>query len=104
MVTSGFEMVETVLKVEWKSVTTTSGALCVMMPGGLLMLMWPADSLDLHQQVHVYTYETTCASLIPRLLYTQEPGNEAIHVHANWSVQSKKLAKCQWCCNMQCKI
>ena len=54
-----------------------------MMPGGLLMLMWPADSLDLHQQVHVYTYETTCASLIPRLLYTQEPGNEAIHVHAN---------------------
>ena len=51
MVTSGCEVVQTVLKVEWKSASTISGALCVMMPGGLLMLMWPADSLDLQQQV-----------------------------------------------------
>ena len=41
------------MKVELRSVTTTSGALCVMMPGGLLMLMWPADSSDCHQQVDV---------------------------------------------------
>ena len=81
MVTSGFEMVETVLKVEWKSVTTTSGALCVMMPGGLLMLMWPADSLDLHQQV--YTYETLHVLASFPGSHPQEPGNEAIHVHAN---------------------
>ena len=43
------------LRVEWKSATTTSGALCVMTCGGLQMLMWPADNLDSLQQVHIVT-------------------------------------------------
>ena len=51
METSGFEVVQTVMKVEWKSATIMHGVLCVMTCGGLLMLMWPADNLDFHQQV-----------------------------------------------------
>ena len=43
------------LRVEWKSATTTSGALCVMTSGGLQMLMWPADNLDSLEQVHMVT-------------------------------------------------
>ena len=39
------------LKVEWKSVTVTSGAQCVMTRGGLQMHRWPADNLDSLQQV-----------------------------------------------------
>jgi len=53
MGTSGFEAVQTTMKVVLKSVTTMPGALCVMTPGVLLMLMWPADSLDSLQQVIV---------------------------------------------------
>jgi len=53
MVTSGFEAVQTTMKVVLKSVTTTPGALCVMMPGVLLMPMWPADSLGSLQQVQL---------------------------------------------------
>ena len=51
MVTSGFEVVQTLMKVEWKYATIMHGALCVMTCGGLLMLMWPADNLALLQQV-----------------------------------------------------
>ena len=39
------------MKVELRSVTTISGVLCVMTSGMVLMQMWPADSLDCHQQV-----------------------------------------------------
>ena len=53
MVTSDFEVVQTVMKVEWKSATIMHGALCVMTCGGLLMLMWSAESWDFYQQVHV---------------------------------------------------
>ena len=53
MVTSGFEVVQTTMKVVLKSVTTMPGALCVMTPGVLLMPMWPADSLDSLQQVAI---------------------------------------------------
>ena len=53
MVTSGFEVAQTVMKVGWKSATTTLGELSVMTPGVLLMQELPADNLDFHQQVHV---------------------------------------------------
>ena len=53
MVTSGFEVVQTVSKVEWKSATTMHGALCVMTPGAHLMQEWYADNLDMLQQVHI---------------------------------------------------
>ena len=43
-----------VLKAEWRCVATTSGALCVMTPGMLLMLMWPASSLVSLQLVRIY--------------------------------------------------
>ena len=46
METSGFEVVQTVTRVEWKSATIMHGALCVMTPGVLLMQELPADSLD----------------------------------------------------------
>ena len=49
METSGFEVVQTVMKVEWKSATIMHGALCVMIPGVHLMQEWFADSLDFHQ-------------------------------------------------------
>lgn len=44
--------------VEWRSVTTASGAQCVMMRGDLLMLKWLASSWDSLKQVllHVLTY------------------------------------------------
>ena len=51
MVTSDFRVEQTPVKVELRSVTTTSGVLCVMTSGGLLMQMWPADNWDCHQQV-----------------------------------------------------
>ena len=51
MVTSGFEVVQTFMKVEWKSATIMLGALSVMTPGVLLMQELYANSLDLHQQV-----------------------------------------------------
>jgi hypothetical protein len=38
----------------WRSVTTMSGAQCVMMHGVLLMLKWPADSWDSLPQVNKY--------------------------------------------------
>ena len=53
MVTSGFEVVQTLTKVEWKSATTMHGVLCVMTSGANLMQEWHADNLDLLQQVHM---------------------------------------------------
>ena len=56
---SEFEVVQTFMKVEWKSATTMHGALCVMTPGAHLMQEWYADNLDwLHQvymQLHVHS-------------------------------------------------
>ena len=52
-VTSGFEVVLTVTKVEWKSAITMHGVLCVMTPGAHLMQEWYADNLDLLHQVHM---------------------------------------------------
>ena len=66
MVTSGFEVVQTVSKVEWKSATPTHGALCVMTSGAHLMQEWYADNLDLLQQVHKQLYVSVsccCACL-----------------------------------------
>ena len=64
METSDSEVVQTGMKVEWKSATIMHGVQCVMMPGGLLMLVWPADSLDFHQQVnirlHFICFRMTC--------------------------------------------
>ena len=51
MVTSDFEVVQTVLKVEWKFATIMHGALCVMTSGVHLMQELHVDSLDFHQQV-----------------------------------------------------
>ena len=50
-VTSGFEVVQTAMKVAWKSATIMHGALCVMTPGVLLMQELHADSLGLYPQV-----------------------------------------------------
>ena len=46
METSGFKvvLVQTVLKVEWKSATTMHGGLCVMTPGTHLMQKLYADN------------------------------------------------------------
>ena len=52
METSGFEVVQTIMKVEWKSATIMHGALCVMTPGVLLMQTLHANSLGSHQQVY----------------------------------------------------
>ena len=49
IVTSGFEAVQTSMRVEWKSVTITSGELCVMTPGAHLKQVWYTDNLDFHQ-------------------------------------------------------
>ena len=49
MVTSGFEVVQQVTKVEWKSATIMHGAQCVMTHGVLLMHVLHADSSDFHQ-------------------------------------------------------
>ena len=46
-------MVPMQLKVELKSVTTTSGVLSVMMPGELLMLVWLVDRLDFQLKVQI---------------------------------------------------
>ena len=56
MVTSGFEVIQTFMKVEWKSATTMHGALCVMTLGAHLMQEWYADNLGLLQQVHMQLY------------------------------------------------
>jgi len=53
MVTSDFVVDQTPGRAELRSATTTLGALFVMMHGELLMLWWPADSLDFLQQVFV---------------------------------------------------
>ena len=52
METSGFEVVQTVTRVEWKSATIMHGALCVMTPGAHLMQTLHANSWDSHQQVY----------------------------------------------------
>ena len=44
---------ETSVKDELRCVATTSGALCVMTPGMLMMLMWPAGSLVSLQLVRI---------------------------------------------------
>ena len=44
-------MVSMQLKVELKSVTTTSGVLFVMIAGELLMLAWLVDRLDFQLKV-----------------------------------------------------
>ena len=56
MVTSGFKVVQTLTKVEWKSATIIHGALCVMTIGAHLMQEWYADNLDLLQQVHMHLH------------------------------------------------
>ena len=50
-VTSGFVVEETLARVEQRFATTMFGVLFVMTYGGYLMLMWPAGSWDLLQQV-----------------------------------------------------
>ena len=49
MVPSGFEVVQTFTRVEWKSATIMHGALCVMTPGVVLMQELCTDSLDSQQ-------------------------------------------------------
>ena len=51
---SGFEEVQTGMKVEWNSATITHGVLCVMTPGAHRMQEWFAGSLDSQQLVHIY--------------------------------------------------
>ena len=53
--TSGLFMVQTVLRVEWRSATAANGAQCVMTHGIIVMLVWPVDSWDSHQQVTLYS-------------------------------------------------
>ena len=55
---SDFVMDKALLRVELKSVSTTSGEQCVMTFGQMMMAMWSADSLDYLQLVHtkLYTY------------------------------------------------
>ena len=67
MVTSGFEVVQTVTKVEWKSATTMHGVLCVMTPGVHLMQQLYADNLDLLHQVHIQLHVHTDPDKFVRL-------------------------------------
>ena len=46
---SGFEEVQTSMRVEWKSATITHGELSVMTPGVILMQEWFADNLESQQ-------------------------------------------------------
>ena len=53
------------LKAEWKSVIKDNGALCVMIPGAILMLKLSADSLDIQQTVgHFHYVKDTAVSLL----------------------------------------
>jgi len=54
MAISGSRMGKLLLRVEWRYASTTSGALCVMTSGILLMLMWLADNLGSLPQVRMY--------------------------------------------------
>ena len=51
MVIFGFVGEEILERAELRFATITHGAQCVMMHGGLLMLMWPADNWDSLQLV-----------------------------------------------------
>ena len=51
MVTFGFVGEQILERAELRFATIMHGAQCVMMPGGLLMLMWPADNWDSRQLV-----------------------------------------------------
>ena len=45
------------MRVEWRYVSTTSGEQYVMTVGAALMLLWSADSWDMHSlEVSVYTF------------------------------------------------
>ena len=41
-------------RAEWKCATTTSGGQCVMIPGAVLMLMWPVDNWDTLIMVNIF--------------------------------------------------
>ena len=60
MVTSDLLVGQAILKVGWRSATTTHGAQYAMTHGELLMLMWPVDSLDSLQLVTMYTQQFEC--------------------------------------------
>ena len=53
---SDFVMDKALLRVELKSVSTTSGAQFVMTFGQMMMVVWSADSLDSLQLVHTKLY------------------------------------------------
>ena len=38
------------MRVEWKYASMTSGGLCVMTPGTVLMLLWSANNWDMRTQ------------------------------------------------------
>ena len=59
MVISGFVGEGILARAELRFATIMHGALCVMTCGGLLTPMWPADSLDFLQLVHIYLF-TIC--------------------------------------------
>ena len=61
---SDFVMDKALLRVELKSVSTTSGAQFVMTFGQMMMAMWSADSLDSLQLVLHITYIHTFATFM----------------------------------------
>ena len=58
-----------VLRFAW----TTSGVLCVMTPGELLMQMWPADSWDSPDTVSI-TFASFCSSWVWQMACTAVGG------------------------------
>ena len=58
MAISGSRMGKLRLRVELRYASTTSGALCVMTSGIVLMLMWPADNLGSLPQVCICALDT----------------------------------------------
>jgi len=66
MAISGSRMGKLLLRVESRYVSTTSGALCVMTSGILLMLMWPADNLgSLPQEQYHFQEHSLVRALDP---------------------------------------
>jgi hypothetical protein len=76
----------------WRSATTMSGAQCVMTSGVLLMLKWPADSLDYPLQVRIRLH-ILYACLIVTLSFIQvlllcSRASPMVLVRSGWTMSS----------------
>ena len=89
---------QTLLRVRWKSATTTNGAQYVMIHGELLILTWSVNSLDSLQQVASLIWSYYCRSASFDLSHFPPRRNTLLQCCLWQGIRTNPAGWCGLCC------